>query len=331
MPSSNPVNAGSRVPLTAGNIPTLLRDIDRWVMWKAGTHKPNGKFDKVPVNSHGRKVNGLAAENWLSFQDALTGYSTGKCDGVGFVLNGGPVTHGADQLYLVALDFDNCEASESEMKQLWLKLGKPYLEVSPSGKGLRMFVLSRVALKGGNDGHGHEMYFDRRFVTVTGNSSKGKICEATDQLLALHEGWFPKNSLPAKQRARDSTLGRKLAYPDTPESAEAIAQVNDMLRFIPASCSRDMWRNIVWAVFSTGWTCAVDIARQWSMTDPKKYEDAAFNRLVQDYKPEEGITLATLYHHAKSAGWTAMNPPPVIDVVPVNPPAPPSRLNGSTC
>lgn len=291
--------------VVVGNIPALLRRIDRWVMWKAGAPKSTGKFDKVPVNNQGRMVNGLAAENWLTFEDAYAGFCAGKCDGVGYVLDGSPLDYGADRLYPVALDFDNCEASQTEYRKLWLKLGKPYVEVSPSGKGLRMFALSRVALKGGNDGHGHEMYFSGRFVTVTGNSGKGKICEATAQLLELHDGWFPAKTLPPKQRKSDSTLGRKLAHQDTPESAEAIARVKDMLSHVSADCSYEHWRAIIWAVLSTGWVSAKEITLSWSMTVPERFEQEAFDNLVRDYKPEEGITLGTLYHHARLAGWAA--------------------------
>lgn len=304
-PKLNDVETPREFSVDANNIPEVLKGVDRWVMWKAGPRKSTGKFDKVPVNNQGRKVNGLTAENWLTFEDAHAGYCAGKCDGVGYVLNGEPVMHGDEPLYPVALDFDNCEASESEYRKLWLKLGKPYVEVSPSGKGLRMFALSRVALKGGNDGHGHEMYFDRRFVTVTGKSAKGKICEATGQLVELHDRWFPTKTMPPRQRVSGLTLGRKLAYPDTPESVEAVTRVKEMLGHIPASCNREKWRSLVWAVLSTDWTCAVDIAREWSMTDPEKYEETAFNDLVRDYDPEEGITLGTLYHHARTAGWVA--------------------------
>ncbi len=309
-----------RFPLEVHNIPDILKDVDRWVMWRAGTAKPNGKFDKVPVNKQGRKVNGLAADNWLTFKDAHDGYCAEKCDGIGYVLDGSPVICGDEQLFPIALDFDNCEAAAEEYRKLWLKLGKPYVEVSPSGKGLRMFALSREPLKGGNDGEGHEMYCDRRFVTVTGNNGKGKICEATSHLQALHDVWFPKKTIQPKQHASDLSLGRKLAHPDTPESVEAIARVQDMLGHIPASCDREKWRSLVWAVMSTGWTCAVDIARNWSMTAPEKYEETAFNTLVRDYDPKEGITFGTLHHHAKLAGWKSTISSAVINETPTNPP-----------
>ena len=54
-----------------------------------------------------------------------------------------------------------------KLKELWVRLGQPYVEASPSGKGLRMFALSTELLKGGNDGNGHELYCSGRFMTVT--------------------------------------------------------------------------------------------------------------------------------------------------------------------
>ncbi|MEY4076041.1 MAG: putative helicase [Pseudomonadota bacterium] len=304
-PKINEVELPAEFSVDASNIPDVLKDVDRWVMWKAGPRKPTGKFPKFPVNSHGLKMNGLVAENWLTFEDAHAGYCAGKCDGVGFVLDGSPVDYGNEQLYPIALDFDNCEASQTEYRELWLKLGKPYVEVSPSGKGLRMFALSRVVLKGGNDGHGHEMYFDRRFVTVTGNSAKGKLCEATGQLVELHDGWFPTKTMPARQQVKGATLARRLAHPDTPESAEAIARVKDMLSYVSADCSYEQWRDIIWSVLSTGWASAEELVLIWSMTVPERYEQEAFSQLVKDFDPGKGITLGTLYHHAELAGWVS--------------------------
>jgi hypothetical protein len=51
-----------------------------------------------------------------------------------------------------------------------------------------------------------------------------------------------------------------------PETQEEIARVKSMLAAIPADCDRETWRNVVWAVMATGWTCAEDLAREWSMT-----------------------------------------------------------------
>ena len=45
-------------PLNAQNIPDILKDLSRWVVWKAFDEKPDGRFDKVPICPlSGRKIN----------------------------------------------------------------------------------------------------------------------------------------------------------------------------------------------------------------------------------------------------------------------------------
>lgn len=89
----------------------------------------------------------------------------------------------------------------------------------------------------------------------------------------------------------------------SPETPEEIARVRAMLATIPAGCDRDSWRNLVWAVLATGWTCAEDLAREWSMTAPTLYDEADFDKVVTSYKPDGGIGYGTLVHMAKAAGW----------------------------
>jgi hypothetical protein len=65
-----------------------LKAIDRWIVWRAGPVKENGKFDKVSCSpATGRNINGQAPRNWLTYEDALAAYDKGKSDGIGNVLN----------------------------------------------------------------------------------------------------------------------------------------------------------------------------------------------------------------------------------------------------
>lgn len=153
-------------------IPNELKEKHQWVCWVARNRKPNGKFDKVPVDpKSGRFTDGTNLSNWMSFEDACAHYDNGKCDGIGIGLLGEPFCKDQEgqPLYLIALDFDGVANRPDEVREVWNSLGKPYTEISPSGNGLRMFALSRVLIAGGNDGRGHEMYSSGRFVTVTGN------------------------------------------------------------------------------------------------------------------------------------------------------------------
>lgn len=312
MPAAN----FSTLALDRDKIPTLLKNTPRWVVWQAGKTKPNGKFDKVPVNpATGRNINGNDPSNWLAYADALAAYDGGKGSGIGLALCDEPVATwgnvlcGAPQ-YLVALDFDHCGSNLKEVKAVKRDLGGIYGEVSPSGKGVRMFALSRKPPKGGNAGDGREMYASGRFITVTGQVGRGEVLDATEKITALERQWFPAKgakALPAglksAVRANADALTISIAgiQPETPET---IARVQAQLAHLDADCDYERWRNVVWSVLSTGWECAEDKAREWSRTGNTRYDEDAFCQLVNSFDPSRGITLGTLDHLAREGGWS---------------------------
>ncbi|TSA10062.1 MAG: hypothetical protein D4R79_12335 [Comamonadaceae bacterium] len=303
------------VSLDRARIPTMLKELPRWVAWRAGPPKASGKFDKVPIDPKTRRnVSANDHANWLSFDNACAVYDAGRCSGIGMALSDEPVSTwggvlcGAPQ-YLVALDFDHCADSIGQIKELRKNLGGIYGEVSPSGKGVRMFALSRELIKGGNAGGGRELYSTGRFVTVTGINGYGAVTDATEGLLDLAAQWFPSkvNESPTISLAgAGKTLTDKLALSlagSQPETTEGIARVKAQLAHIDADCDYERWRNVVWSVLSSNWPSAEGIARQWSKTALHSYDDKAFNDLARDFDPARGITLGTLDHYAREGGW----------------------------
>jgi putative DNA primase/helicase len=91
----------------------------------------------------------------------------------------------------------------------------------------------------------------------------------------------------------------------SPESPRRVATISAALNHINADCSYESWRNVVWAVLSTRWTCAEDLAQAWSMTAPDRYREDTFWRLVNSYMPDHsaGISVGTIYYHARKGGW----------------------------
>jgi putative DNA primase/helicase len=89
------------------------------------------------------------------------------------------------------------------------------------------------------------------------------------------------------------------------ESPRQIATINAGLQHIDADCSYEIWRNVVWAILSTRWTCAEAIAESWSRSAPDCYDDDAFWVLVNSYMPNHSspISVGTIYHHARKGGW----------------------------
>ena len=89
------------------------------------------------------------------------------------------------------------------------------------------------------------------------------------------------------------------------ETPRQIALVTEALKYIDADCPYENWRNVVWAVQSTGWKRAEAIAQTWSSTAPDRYNDDAFWLVANSYMPNHSnpISLGTVYHHARAGGW----------------------------
>lgn len=289
------------LPVEPQNIPQLLKGLKQWVCWWAGPPKPSGKFDKIPVDpSTGKRVNALDELNWLDFDTAMRAVQSGVGSGVGFVLSAAhPIIFDGNPAYLTAIDIDNCIDTMRAQNQLWLELGKPYAEFSPSGKGLRMFGLCDHPLKGGNAGQGRELYVSKRFVTVTGAYIGGEIRETSAALASIHDEWFP-----VKDKSLSEPDIQSITRP-WPECAQNIQQVRSMLACIAADTTYEVWRNVVWALASTGWDCAGDLAHEWSKTAPHRYKDGAvkLDSLLFEFKPGGGIGVGTLVYYARAGGW----------------------------
>jgi hypothetical protein len=301
-----------------------MKAINQWITWNAGATTPDGKFPKYPTDSKsGKNHNAHDPSIWLSFDDAVTAFEAGQGSGIGFVLTKKPVsTDDRGPLYLVGIDIDDksglcCKNADGTLpiKETWLRLGKPYMEVSPSGKGVRMFCLSRVPVKSRNM-NGVEVYTDKRYLTVTGNCSKGTLRECTAPLQSLYAEWFggPTEPNPKEFSAMElcdplkgathipNILGHLLEPHATLETPENLAQLDSMLKVLDPALGYEDWRNVVWGIASTGWDCAEDKAREWSESCPKKYDETVFQKTWNSYKPG-GIGYGTLVHMAKNAGW----------------------------
>lgn len=90
------------------------------------------------------------------------------------------------------------------------------------------------------------------------------------------------------------------------ETSENVDRVKSALACLSADCDRSTWRDVIFAVMSTGWGCADDLARGWSMTAPERFTDDGFANVVDNFNAEKagGIGLGTLFKMAAEAGWT---------------------------
>lgn len=89
---------------------------------------------------------------------------------------------------------------------------------------------------------------------------------------------------------------------ETPASVERVLSA---LAHISADCPRDEWRDVLFALHSTGWDRAEQIAQEWSLTAPHRFDHRSFATVWRSAKDDraKAVTLGTLFHVAKQNGW----------------------------
>lgn len=143
------------------SIPPELAQRSRWLVWRGA---------KVPycASVPAMKASSTDPDTWSSFEQARTTYEEGGFSGVGFALNGDG---------LVGIDLDKCVTDgkpASAALTLLDSLDCGYVELSPSGNGLRGFGFG-PNIKGTRGQIGDvnvELYSTGRYLTVTGHALK---------------------------------------------------------------------------------------------------------------------------------------------------------------
>ena len=161
-------------PTLKETIPTELKEIPRWVNWR---YEMKGvTMTKVPLAAKlDQAGNIMDHSNHRSFEVAFGRYQDKNLSGIGFVLD--------ESDNILGLDCDKCieeiddegnvilNESGKQFAEFWLQRGA-YLEVSPSGNGLRGFVRGslpdNMKRKSNVKGSTWEIYDKHRYLTVTG-------------------------------------------------------------------------------------------------------------------------------------------------------------------
>lgn len=131
----------------------------------------------------------------------------------------------------------------------------------------------------------------RESADVDFSDFNAKVSEAHAKLPLLH------------QQSGDLSegLGR---YPPPPETVEEIERVKSMLAVLSSGCDRSTWLKVLFALASTGWECAQNLAREWSKGS-SKYNEDDFDTSWDSYRPDGGIGLGTLFYLAREKEWVS--------------------------
>jgi putative DNA primase/helicase len=152
------------------NLPPELRTGKWFVAWRLEIR--NGKPTKVPIDAHtGREAESDNPTTWSTLDEAAALYLARKSwlYGVGRMFD--PISG------IMGVDFDQCLDEHGVLipghpAAKWLRRFNSYCEISPSGRGIKIWIRGSHGL-GGKSGrrdarHGVEIYGARRYFTITG-------------------------------------------------------------------------------------------------------------------------------------------------------------------
>ena len=157
------------------NIPLELQRMPRWVCWSYLWSRGKKKWDKPPRQLDGTFASSTDAATCCAFDRAVDAVRSRArhFDGVGYILAGDGLT---------AIDLDRCVALGCAAR---VRLGdlrgidtwaraivselESYTELSPSARGIRIFVRASLPAGSGNRRGCFEVYDRARYVTVTGD------------------------------------------------------------------------------------------------------------------------------------------------------------------
>ncbi|OPY16894.1 MAG: hypothetical protein A4E23_01641 [Methanomethylovorans sp. PtaU1.Bin073] len=149
-------------------IPTELKEVDQWVMWKLEPKPGQDKPAKILYTINNTRADSTDPTTWNGFQSCINALESGKFSGIGFVFT-------AKDPY-VGVDWDGVrdpETGEIDPEVLHeIRSLDSYAEISQSGKG------AHVICKGKKPGNRcrsgcREMYTEGRFFVMTGNHIQG--------------------------------------------------------------------------------------------------------------------------------------------------------------
>ena len=185
--------------VTPQNIPAELKAIPHWVLWKLEDR--DGKATKTPYQAHGALAKVNDPTTWTTYDAALAAYQAGGFSGIGIVLTKDDA--------VIGVDLDKClnpDTGELDAEASQIVAALPtYCEVSPSGRGLRLFGFGRLP-QGGRRKGAVEMYESGRYLTVTGLRFNGHdaLADITTEITAVHARIFA-----AKTRAASLPVDTK--------------------------------------------------------------------------------------------------------------------------
>jgi hypothetical protein len=298
------------------SIPNSLKKLHRWVIWRIGEVKPDGKMSKIPYYPSGRIRQGVTGSiddlaRLGSFDMVQAAFLLDDTvAGVGLAMIDG------DQI--VGFDADGCVKDGVIDQEVHSIIKDTYWEISPSGRGVRAFFTGEYGKEMGDfscsKAGNLEIYTDRRFLTVMGNKQLPGFLGiephaingtrlSLNRLFASKGGSIKLPEWLSPSKPKQESSGTDIDWV-TVESALGSCNPN---------CDYFEWRNIGMALQVYGaeqgdenrarklfgdWSALGELGVKYQ---GEAYIDYQWKSYHSDRK--DGITIGTLLKYAKDYGW----------------------------
>ena len=221
-------------------LPPNLTLTGSWVGWKLEQRldKKLGEFKttKVPKNAAATRQNAKSNDpkTWASFEVACAAWENGRgsyaIDGVGVVL--------VEDWIGYDLDVKGVKDREGIAGEILFEAGRCgcYVEVSPSGKGYRIFTRGVLPRAGKGTTHSWIEAYDHtspRFLTVTGNriyKREGDIEPEQGFVDWMHQRYFAKPDAPKKAAPKKANLPASISDQELIEKIRSSAAGSEFSR-----------------------------------------------------------------------------------------------------
>ena len=299
------------------NMPELMKNTDSWLVANA---------DKIPVRPCSfQRLSGDKASCTLGFQDAVDLVNRGVHDYA--------VLLHTDQHPIASIDIDSCQTATTHELKTWChamitdnKIG--YMESSSSGTGLRICCVTQHKTIGKrcwfiNKNHYHGpapanaekveiMIANNTLAAYTGNVHP--MCTAPDEMTELEPmiEWLDQHyPAPPRELPNPEAVPRDYQRPDRDQILAA-------LDYISPDIHHDEWKHIGMALHDWDPVDGLGIWIHWSSASDK-FKGNNDCRIAWNSFSQGGITVSTLFHHARNNGYRPAKEPETV-ISPVNQP-----------
>ena len=286
------------LPVNFANIPMELKQIPRWVLWnhtEVGTEN-NKRWSKLPLQITGQSASSTNPNTWSDFLTVQATYekNPNQFSGVGFVFS--------DEDNLIGVDLDDCYDADLNsftnvaLQQIATSIDG-YMEISPSGTGVKIFT--RGNLKSAHVDHsiGFEAYPNGRYFTITGHHLSGSVPSTEQDLSKV----IPDRTVHIS--------GDDFADYKPPIANYDLARVEtEVLSQLDPNCGYQDWLNVGCALHHqfNGDIEACELWDRWSYADGSapSYQSSGVNSCYEKWKTFrrnslEIFTLRSLIYKVK--------------------------------